>query len=69
MSVKRYKIILELRARGFTGEIELFFWPKDGWYAQCDQLKHDWLGQNWKHSIEQIKEGLFDNRLNIPVKV
>jgi hypothetical protein len=63
MSKFRDDIKISLTNRGFTGEIKLFFWPKDGWYAHCDQFKHIWLGQHGKHSIEQINEGLFDEYL------
>lgn len=63
MSKLKNKINKALTNRGFTGEIELFFWANDGWYCNCDQLKHEWLGQHYKHSIEQIKEGLFDKYL------
>ena len=50
--------------RGFTGDIKLFFWPNDGWYGHCDQFQHIWLGQHSKHSVEQIKEGFYDEYLD-----
>lgn len=62
MTYDRKKICKALRDRGFTGNIELFFWHNDGWYCNCDQLMHDWLGQHSNHAVQQIKEGMLDQR-------
>lgn len=50
-----------LQDRGFTGTIDLYFWNNDGWYCDCDQMLHDWIGQNAKHAIQKIKRGDFDD--------
>lgn len=61
MSRNRQMIISALKTRGFTGEFELFFWHQDGWYCNCDQMLHDWIGQNVKHVLKEIESGKYDS--------
>lgn len=60
MSLTRKDIIKALKDRGFTGTIDLYFWRSDGWYCDCDQMMHDWIGQNVRHVLIRINRGDFD---------
>lgn len=64
MNHYRKQIVQALKDRGFTGEIQLYYWHNDGWYCDCNELCHTWIGQHKRHAIEQINKGIFDNYLN-----
>ncbi len=49
----RTKITNRLLEMGFEN-ITLYFWAKDGWYLHCDDFKHVWIGQNYKHVLHQL---------------
>jgi len=66
MSKNKRKIINEMKNRGFTGNIELFYWANDGWYCQCDQLSHIHIGYNIKDVMRQLKNGEHDRYLKDP---
>lgn len=57
MSKNKLKISQAMIMAGFTGDIKLFYWAKDGWYAHCDQFQYEWIGQNTKHALETFTTG------------
>ncbi len=63
MSYKRKKVIEALRERGFTGEIEIYVYRKDGWYLHCDQCSHKYIGQNYWDCLERTRDGTNDQFL------
>lgn len=64
MSRNKNKIIEALKARGFTGNFELYYWNNDGWYCDCDQMKHDWIGFNTPDVLREIEKGKYDKWLH-----
>lgn len=67
MSKNQDRIIKALKDRGFTDEtdtFQLFYWANDGWYAHCDQMGHNWIGQNTPHVLQTIAKGDYDYRLS-----
>lgn len=63
MSRSRCKIIEALKARGFTGNFELYYWNNDGWYCDCDQMMHGWIGYNINDVLIEINKGIYDKRI------
>ena len=64
MSKYRNQIIKALKEKGFTGEFHLYYWNNDGWYCDCDQLCHAWIGQHVLDAIKQIKDGYLNKYLS-----
>ena len=56
-------LIKKLKDIGITEsetDLDLFYHANDGWYLHCDQCNHEWIGQNLKHCIDQIKGGFLN---------
>lgn len=64
MSRNKKAITKELISRGFSEPIELFYWPNDGWYVQCNEMRHMHIGYNAADVLRQIKKGIFNRYLS-----
>jgi hypothetical protein len=66
MTRTRTNMMNALMKLGFTGPFEFYYWKSDGWYVDCNELMHHYIGLNSRDVLYrlsyQTKDDVIHNR-------